>query len=276
MLTIVAILISSFSFIAFAQERDTVYSFEMSESQYFYYYKDNNGEPYIVENGIKYNIAVPEYVAKVTDETLLAQLRKDVTEKKIVTAAKSKVLFSQNVYFNTLAKTGILNVTDNYLFLKCSNLNPSNAQRGFSYWILYSLDGREWTRAFYVNKSLTFYTRHPMATLGNAPYIEIHIFSYYGTVSSCLLSVKQGCIRLKFLKNKKVKIALISILLAINLFLLVFFYYCPAHYAKTVNGDVALVNGQPVIYHTDIFGNTFIFDNGLRVYVAVPDYYVLD
>ncbi len=192
MLTIVAILISSFSFIAFAQERDTVYSFEMSESQYFYYYKDNNGEPYIVENGIKYNIAVPEYVAKVTDETLLAQLRKDVTEKKIVTAAKSKVLFSQNVYFNTLAKTGILNVTDNYLFLKCSDLNPSNAQRGFSYWILYSLDGREWTRAFYVNKSLTFYTRHPMATLGNAPYIEIHIFSYYGTVSSCLLSVKQG------------------------------------------------------------------------------------
>lgn len=78
------------------------------------------------------------------------------------------------------------------------------------------------------------------------------------------------------MKNKKVKIALISILLAINLFLLVFFYYCPAHYAKTVNGEVALVNGQPVIYHTDIFGNTFIFDNGLRVYVAVPDYYVID
>lgn len=81
---------------------------------------------------------------------------------------------------------------------------------------------------------------------------------------------------MKFLKNKKVKIALISILLAINLFLLVFFYYCPAHYAKTVNGEVALVNGQPVIYHTDIFGNTFIFDNGLRVYVAVPSYYVID
>lgn len=81
---------------------------------------------------------------------------------------------------------------------------------------------------------------------------------------------------MSLIKNKKVKIALISILLAINLFLLVFFYYCPAHYAKTVNGEVALVNGQPVIYHTDIFGNTFIFDNGLRVYVAVPDYYVID
>lgn len=81
---------------------------------------------------------------------------------------------------------------------------------------------------------------------------------------------------MSLMKNKKVKIALISILLAINLFLLVFFYYCPAHYAKTVNGEVALVNGQPVIYHTDIFGNTFIFDNGLRVYVAVPDYYVID
>lgn len=81
---------------------------------------------------------------------------------------------------------------------------------------------------------------------------------------------------MSLMKNKKVKIALISILLAINLFLLVSFYYCPAHYAKTVNGEVALVNGQPVIYHTDIFGNTFIFDNGLRVYVAVPDYYVID
>ena len=74
------------------------------------------------------------------------------------------------------------------------------------------------------------------------------------------------------IKNKKVKITLISILLAINVFLLVFFYYCPAHYVKNSKGEVALVNGEPVIYHTDIFGNTFVFDGGLRVYSAVPEY----
>lgn len=81
---------------------------------------------------------------------------------------------------------------------------------------------------------------------------------------------------MKLIKNKKVKIALISILLVINVFLFVFFYYCPAHYAKTSNGEVALVNGEPVIYHTDIFGNTFIFDGGFRVYVAVPAYYEIN
>lgn len=77
---------------------------------------------------------------------------------------------------------------------------------------------------------------------------------------------------MKLIKNKKVKIALIAILLAINTFLLVFFYYAPAHYVKNSKGEVALINGEPYIYHTDIFGNTFIFDNGLRVYVAVPVY----
>ena len=81
---------------------------------------------------------------------------------------------------------------------------------------------------------------------------------------------------MSLIKNKKFRIALISILLAINVFLLVFFYYCPAHYAKTKNGEVAIVGGKPVIYHTDIFGNTFIFDGPFRVYCEVPDYYEID
>lgn len=191
-LIIFAIFISLFSFTAFAQETDTVYSFEVFEGKYFYYYKDSNGEPYIIENGEKYNIAIPDYVEKVTDESLLAMLRSEVNENSVNAVAKSKILFSQTVYFNPLVKTGVLNVTDNYLFLKCSDLNPSNAKRGFSYWILYSIDKVEWMRAFFINESLTFYTRHHWAELGNAPYIEIHIFPYYGTVSSCLFSVKQG------------------------------------------------------------------------------------
>lgn len=77
---------------------------------------------------------------------------------------------------------------------------------------------------------------------------------------------------MNLVKNKKVKIALISILVAINLFLLVFFYYCPAHYVKTASGEVAIINGEPYIYHTDIFGNAFIFDGPFRVYIAIPKY----
>lgn len=191
-LMIVVLLMSSVSFIAFAQENDTVYSLEVSEDKYFSYYKDSNGEPYIIENGIKYNIAVPEYVGKVTDETLLVQLRKDAVENKITTAAKSKILFSQIVYFDPLAKTGILNRTDNYVFLKCSDLSPSNANRGFSYWVYYSLDGSNWQESFFVNKPLRFYTRHHKSEFGDAQYIEIRIFPYDGSVSSCLFSVKQG------------------------------------------------------------------------------------
>lgn len=79
---------------------------------------------------------------------------------------------------------------------------------------------------------------------------------------------------MNLIKNKKMKIALISILLVFNIFLLAFFYYCPAHYLKNSKGDVALINGEPYIYHTDIFGNTFIFDNGLRVYCVIPDYII--
>ena len=77
---------------------------------------------------------------------------------------------------------------------------------------------------------------------------------------------------MNFIKNKKVIITLVSILLVINAFLLVFFYYCPAHYVKNSKGEVALVNGEPFVYHTDIFGNTFVFDDGFRVYCAIPEH----
>lgn len=192
MIIIVAIFISSLSFAAVAQENDILYSFELSEGEKFYYYKNSDGDPYIIEDGKKYNIAVPEYVEQVTDQSQLMMLRNEGNKIRLNSATDSDILFSQTVYFNSLVKTNVLNVSKDYLYLKCSNLNPSNAKRGFSYWILYSVDNVTWMRAFYANQSLTFYTRHPMAMLGNAPYIIIHIFSYYGTVSSCLFSVKQG------------------------------------------------------------------------------------
>lgn len=74
--------------------------------------------------------------------------------------------------------------------------------------------------------------------------------------------------------NKKTKFINVIVLidLVISILLAVFFYYCPTDYVKTPDGEISLVDGKPFIYHTDLFGNTFVFDNGVRVYVAVPQY----
>lgn len=192
---IVTFSIGLFSFNSFAQENSEIYFYENFSGDKVYYYKDVNGEPYVVENGIRYNIAVPEYTEKITDEKLLSQLRSNynsMNDNFDVCSVNSDLLFSIRVYFNPLVKTGIFNVSDNYFFLKCSDLSPSNAKRGFSYWILFTPDGNEWLRAYFANYSLTFYTRHRRADLGNASSIQIHIFSCDGSVSSCILSVKQG------------------------------------------------------------------------------------
>lgn len=73
-------------------------------------------------------------------------------------------------------------------------------------------------------------------------------------------------------KNKKAINVIVLVLLVINILLSIFFYYSPAEYVKTSNGEVYLVNGEPYIYHRDIFGNTFIFEDGVRVYVTIPVY----
>lgn len=188
---IAAICFSSFSITAFAQEDKTIYSFE-HEGNSIYYYKDKQGSPYIVDDGIKCYIAIPEYIEKVTDEAKLEQLRNEFNSVNLKTRATSEVLFSETVYFNPLASTGVFTVTYDYLYLKCTQLRPLGSNRGFSYWIFYSPDGDNWTRAFYANMSLTFYTRHDMALFGDGPFIKIEIFPYDGSVSSCLFSVKQG------------------------------------------------------------------------------------
>ena len=77
---------------------------------------------------------------------------------------------------------------------------------------------------------------------------------------------------MKSIKKKKFVNVIVLVALIISIFLSVFFYYSPAEYVKTANGEIYLVDGKPYIYHTDLFGNTFIFDNGVRVYVAVPNY----
>lgn len=190
---ITAICFGSFSITAFAQEEKTVYIFEY-DGRCICYYKDEQDNPYILEDGIKSYIAIPKYIEKVTDESQLNALRNEAgsISLNLQRSAKSVLLFSQTIYFDDLPNTGILTVTEDYLYLKCSDLNPSGAKRGFSYWIFYTLDGSSWERAFYVNQSLLLYTKHPMALFGNAQKIKIEIFSYYGSVSSCLFSVKEG------------------------------------------------------------------------------------
>lgn len=188
---IVAICFGSFSITAYAQEDKAIYSFEY-DGRILYYYKDEIGNPYVIDDGVKSYIAVPEFIEKVTDELQLESLRKEFSSCNLQNNSKSNILFSQTIYFNVLPNTGILNVTEDYLYLKCSELNPLGAKRGFSYWINYSPDGKNWERAFYANKSLLLYTKHPMALFGNSSNIKIQIFSYYDSVSSCLLSVKEG------------------------------------------------------------------------------------
>lgn len=77
---------------------------------------------------------------------------------------------------------------------------------------------------------------------------------------------------MKSIKKQKVINVIVLVALIISIFLSVFFYYSPAEYVKTANGEIYLVDGEPYIYHRDLFGNTFIFDDGVRVYVAIPNY----
>ncbi len=95
-------------------------------------------------------------------------------------------------FSNTMATTDIITNTYHYFYLRCYNLNPSNAQRGFSYYVYYSADGNNWQYDLFVNRSLLVSTKHRMSTLGNGPYIQIKMWSYYGTVNSCTLKLTKS------------------------------------------------------------------------------------
>ena len=194
------ILITSFlSFNAYAKEVNQAYSYKSLNGENVYYYKDVSGQTYVIENGIKEYIAVPALVEKVTDSVQIAELEEEVSEARLsksitknssVSLKSSSLSYSKTMNMASGADvTDILNITSSYFNLKCSQLSPSGAKRGFSYYIYFSPDGSNWSRALYVNQSLLFTTKHRMADLGNGPYIKISMWSYYGTVSSCLLSL---------------------------------------------------------------------------------------
>ena len=79
-------------------------------------------------------------------------------------------------------------------------------------------------------------------------------------------------------KNSKIRCSaskVVFVILAIVfIFLGIFFLYdSPAKYVPTQDGDVYInSDGKPILYYTDIFGNTFYEENGKREYAAVPKY----
>ncbi len=177
---------------AYENKTNEMYSYIGFDGKQVNYYKDIDGNNYVIENGEKIYIAIPVLKEKVTDENIIEQLKSYSQIAPTATNGFETLPYSKTLNFSTtIVKTGVFHiVSGSYIYLKCSKLNPSNAKRGFSYYIYYSPDNVAWERALFVNESLLFYTRHRLADLGNGPYIYVQIWSYYGTVQSCLLSMK--------------------------------------------------------------------------------------
>lgn len=181
-----------------AANLEKVYSYISFDGQIIEYYKDAYGEDYVVENGEKIYIAVPTSTWEVVDEDITAleewKQEIDCTPKSVQPYANKDAIiaFTGNMDFSSSAAISSVINTQGYIYcyLKCSSLRPIGAKRGFSYQIRFSPDGSTWYFNTYVNQKLSSYTRHRMAELGNAPYIQIRIWSYYGTVNTCTLSVK--------------------------------------------------------------------------------------
>lgn len=173
--------------------KDKVCSYTNYKGETVVYYEQADGETYIIEDGKKEYVAIPVLVEEITDPEELAELRAEFNKHKLsntTTSRNSNLRYSKTMNFsNTLDSTDILVISSSYFYLKCSDLNPSNAKRGFSYYVRFSPDGSTWFQTLYVCKSLLVNTRHRMADLGNGPYIQIKMWSYYGTVNTCLLSI---------------------------------------------------------------------------------------
>lgn len=188
-------MITSFlSLSVFAKVDDQKYSYVSFNGEVVYYYKNAAGETYVIGEGKKEYIAVPVLVEKITDSVELSELRASVKNMNsfIASVASTTLPYSKTMNFSsTIDSTSILYIPSaSYYYLKCSGLKPLGAKRGFSYYVRFSPDGSTWYRELYVCQSLLLYTRHRMADVGNGPYIQIQMWSYYGTVTSCLLSIK--------------------------------------------------------------------------------------
>lgn len=188
-LMVVMILISSLSMTSSAfNGKEYIYTNHNGDT--IPYYKDINGDTYILDNGEREYIVIPDYTVEITDIDVLNSLREEFNEMSKQRAVSNNLPYSKTMDLTDINNsTSILCVNKDYFYLKCSQLNPSNGKRGFSYYIYYSPDGVSWSINININKSLLVNTKHRMSELGNAQYIKIHMWSYYQTVNSCLLSV---------------------------------------------------------------------------------------
>lgn len=84
-LSIMIMITSCLSVRVWAEPFDQQYSYFNANGEEIFYYKDFNGETYIVENGEKVYIAVPVLTEKITDSDELSKLRKAATERNITT-----------------------------------------------------------------------------------------------------------------------------------------------------------------------------------------------
>lgn len=188
------LIVSSFlSFNVFAKTSDSQFSYVGGDGTVVNYFKDDNGDAYVIENGEKIYIAVPVSTEKVTNNAELFYLNTSSKAKisSSSTFALSKLPYEKHMDFSIKPNyTDVLYITAPYFHIKCSDLNPSGAKRGFSYYVWFSPDNSSWEKTLFVCESLRFYTRHRMADFASGPYIKIHMWSYYGTVDSCLLSMK--------------------------------------------------------------------------------------
>lgn len=193
LLTSVLVATTLFSLNTNAMTTEEIYSYENFNGEIVYYYKDTNGDAYVIENDEKVYIAVPVSIEVITDEDELNELRNSSQNVNLNTiTTRANPIYSEVIQLksnnNITPKITLANA--DYFYMKCSDLSPFGAKRGFSYYLSYSPDGNTWMKALYVNNSLLFYTRHRRADLGNCQFIKVQIWSYYGTVSSCLLSIK--------------------------------------------------------------------------------------
>lgn len=189
---------------SFAKSVEEERHFIYLDEEFVEYYADDVGT-YILKSGKKEYITVVDSFVLVTDPNMLRSLKSEVQMDKIsnllnhpvnaITNKSSNIVYSGKLDFSsTIAITPAINISGyNYYYLKCSNLNPSGAKRGFSYYAMVTIDnGASWYQyeSPFVNYSLSQYTRFSRARLGNPQYISFKMWSYYGTVDSCTLSVK--------------------------------------------------------------------------------------
>lgn len=188
-LSILSIFISSATLCsnAYAEKHDEIKTFINVKGEKINYFENKNGDAYIIENGKKEYIAFPISWEKVTDEKTLTELR---NEYKRFSVSRAGLPYIKNMNFsNHLDTTDVIGINGRrYVWMHCTNYNPWNAHKGMSFYMYLSYDGNEWIREQFVNWNLSIKKKVYVYNSG-MPNMKIQMWSYYGDVNSCKLSI---------------------------------------------------------------------------------------